>query len=217
MKNEWAATAIDASVPPSRVLTARTANVVPGVTTGCAPSSSRKRCGRGWTGDGEAVAEPLLPVDGAGARVEAGGDAVVGHDVELVAGEKRRRRERRAARQLPRHVRPGHVPLAVWADRQERRLLEAGGDEHQPGAVDRPRHVAEALGVGDAPDLLSGLRVVGKGIERADADDLVTIRRGWRAASSTPASTAAGDRSSTASCRSAYRAPPRSFRRSRRN
>ena len=60
---------------------------------------------------GEAGAEALLPADGAGSRVEARRDAVVGDDVELVADEERRRRQRRAARQRPGDMRFVTSPL----------------------------------------------------------------------------------------------------------
>ena len=52
-------------------------------------------------------------------RVQARRDAGVGHDVELVANEQRRRRQRRGPLQRPRDVRLRHVASAVGPDGDE--------------------------------------------------------------------------------------------------
>ena len=112
-------------------------------------------------------------MDLAGEGVDAGRDAEVGDDVELVADENRRRGQRGAAPQPPRDVRPGDVAGAVRAYRQQRRLLEAGRDVDQPVAEDRPGNVREAPGIDDLPDLPPRRRIVPRGPERADVDDLL--------------------------------------------
>ena len=156
----------------------------------------------------------IAPVAG----VEARGDAGVGHEVQLVADEQRRRRQRRAAPQRPADMRLRHVASAVGPDGDDRRLEESGGDVDEPVAVDRPRHVREAVPVADAPDFLARLpdrrpRRETRRRSRPDRDR----RRESRAASCTPDPTADGATSSSVSCRCACRARRRTPRRCRRS
>ena len=78
-------------------------------------------------------------------------------------------------RERPRDVGLRHIAGPIGPDGDQRRLLKAGRDVDQPVAVDRPRHVREAVGVADAPDLLAGRRIVGGRAIRADAHDLIAL------------------------------------------
>src|SRR6185503_12226918 len=106
---------------------------------------------------------------------EARRDPDVADDVQLVANENRRRRERRAAIESPGHVRLGHVARAVRAYRKQRWLLETGRDVDESVPEHGTRHVREPIIVADAPDLLARAWIIGRGPECADADDLVPI------------------------------------------
>ena len=121
------------------------------------------------------AAQPFAPVRLAGAAVEARRDAEIADDVQLVADGERRRRVRRGAPKRPRDVGPCRVACSVGAHRDYRRLLEAGGDVDEAVREDRPRHVGEAVGVADAPDLAARVGIVGDGAVRADADQLIAV------------------------------------------
>ena len=65
---------------------------------------------------GVVPAQTLLPVDRAGLRVNAGRDAGVVDEVQEVADQDRRRRQRRAATEGPRDVGAGDVAGTVRPD-----------------------------------------------------------------------------------------------------
>src|SRR5258708_3462900 len=106
------------------------------------------------------AAHSFLPMDLARFGVDAGGDTLVVYHVEFVTDEQRRRCARHAFSQGPGYVRVGNVAFAVGTNRQQRRRIEAAGEEHQAVAKDRTRHDGITF-VAHSPDFFSRAWLVG--------------------------------------------------------
>src|SRR5262249_55166912 len=89
-------------------------------------------------GSGIISAEALLPVGLPRSRIHTIQDSRVVHDVQLVAEQQRRRRERRASLERPRHVRLRHVTSSIRTNGEKGWLVEPTGDEDQAVTIDRP-------------------------------------------------------------------------------
>src|SRR4051794_30868809 len=67
------------------------------------------------------------------------------------------------------------VSRSIGTDGEQLRLLESGGDKHQPLREDRTWDVRKTIAVPNTPDLLAVERFVRGRAKGADADELVAI------------------------------------------
>src|SRR5690606_9842691 len=110
-------------------------------------------------------------------RVEAGGDAVVADDVDLVRDEERRRVVWHAAPDGPCDVRLRHLALAAGPDREERGAIVTGGDEDEAVTEDGSRNDGVAIGITHVPERVAALRIVGDHAVRRAAHELLASGR----------------------------------------